>query len=297
MKLGNNKMKYFVIFSLVLTGFSVISIENAFGEKCLPIELEYKIDGGVVTELCKSDTNIQVNAKIQASDKGKLIIEIPKNVVYSLSGLNCELGELFVLMNGYEILPDNVTDGKNHNIITISFQEGNHTLAFVGSTILPKPGPSDYCGIVMGYDSLYLPPKFQEKKEVSLKHIRCNDGLVVLAKYDGSPACVKPETKEKLIERGWTIADEVGAKEAISLIKKQYPQLQDFPSNNLPPKVIRVEKSSSGVYLIFETQGSGIPIIEARCFFVDNENTITVIGQYKPEIGDMKTNISFQTCN
>ena len=31
----------------------------------------------------------------------------------------------------------------------------------------------------------------------------CRPGFVIIFKYDGSPACVKPSTAEKLLERGW----------------------------------------------------------------------------------------------
>lgn len=95
----------------------------------------------------------------------------------------------------------------------------------------------------------------------------------------------------------FTISDHVGEKEAIFLIKKQYPQLHDFPSNDLPPKIIRVEKSNNGWYVIFETQGSGIPLIEAECFFVDNSKTVTLVGKYKPQGINMTSNISFKTCS
>jgi serpin B len=38
-----------------------------------------------------------------------------------------------------------------------------------------------------------------------LPHVECQKGLELIFKAsDGSPACVKPETKQKLIERGWT---------------------------------------------------------------------------------------------
>lgn len=84
--------------------------------------------------------------------------------------------------------------------------------------------------------------------------------------------------------------------EAISLIKKQYPQLQDFPNDKLPSKIILVEKVIDGWYVIFETLGSGIPILEAECFFVDNSNTVIQIGHYK-HTGGMETNISFKTCS
>ncbi len=48
-----------------------------------------------------------------------------------------------------------------------------------------------------------LSPLKQIKSGVSVDEIQCKESLVLLTKHDGSPACVKPETKEKLIERGW----------------------------------------------------------------------------------------------
>jgi len=49
-----------------------------------------------------------------------------------------------------------------------------------------------------------LPPLKQVKLGVE---ISCKPDLVLITKYDGAPACVKPETREKLIERGWTLED------------------------------------------------------------------------------------------
>jgi len=49
-----------------------------------------------------------------------------------------------------------------------------------------------------------LPPLKQVKLGVE---ISCKSELVLITKYDGSPACVKPQTREKLIERGWALED------------------------------------------------------------------------------------------
>jgi len=46
-------------------------------------------------------------------------------------------------------------------------------------------------------------PLKQFKSGISIDEIRCRENLVLIQKYDGSPACVKPITKQKLIERGW----------------------------------------------------------------------------------------------
>jgi len=51
------------------------------------------------------------------------------------------------------------------------------------------------------------PPLKQFKDGIDPSVIHCNDKLVLIQKYDGAPACVKPETKEKLIERGWARSD------------------------------------------------------------------------------------------
>lgn len=53
-------------------------------------------------------------------------------------------------------------------------------------------------------DHPYLSPLMQIKGGTLAENIHCNPNLVLVIKYDGSPACVNPETKEKLVKRGWT---------------------------------------------------------------------------------------------
>ena len=49
-----------------------------------------------------------------------------------------------------------------------------------------------------------LPPLKQVKLGIEPS---CKPDLVLITKYNGSPACVKAETREKLIERGWSIEE------------------------------------------------------------------------------------------
>ena len=46
-------------------------------------------------------------------------------------------------------------------------------------------------------------PSNQFNSGVPLNEIQCKENLVLIQKYDGTPACVSPETKQKLTERGW----------------------------------------------------------------------------------------------
>lgn len=50
-------------------------------------------------------------------------------------------------------------------------------------------------------------PLKQFKSGVSISEIQCKETLLLIKKYDGTPACVTSETKEKLIERGWIAKD------------------------------------------------------------------------------------------
>jgi hypothetical protein len=57
-----------------------------------------------------------------------------------------------------------------------------------------------------------LTPLVQLEFGANPNEIKCKENLVLIQKYDGTPACVTPETKEKLIERGWvktTILQEI----------------------------------------------------------------------------------------
>jgi len=50
----------------------------------------------------------------------------------------------------------------------------------------------------------YLSPLQQFKSGILVDQIKCNDGLILVLKTsDETPACVKLDTKIKLIERGW----------------------------------------------------------------------------------------------
>lgn len=49
-------------------------------------------------------------------------------------------------------------------------------------------------------------PLKQIKSRIAIDEIQCRENLVLVQKYDGSPACVTEPTKEKLVGRGWTHA-------------------------------------------------------------------------------------------
>ena len=74
--------------------------------------------------------------------------------------------------------------------------------------------------------------------------------------------------------------------EAISLLKAAYSEYKNYPNDNLPPQSIQTKQASSGWYIAFVQEGSGRPILEAKCFLVTDNKTITSIGVYLPKVGE-----------
>ena len=80
--------------------------------------------------------------------------------------------------------------------------------------------------------------------------------------------------------------------EAISLLKAAYPEFKNYPNDNLPPQSIQTKQASNGWYVAFVQEGSGRPILEAKCFLVGDDKTITSIGEYVPRVGEDRYDLS-----
>jgi hypothetical protein len=80
--------------------------------------------------------------------------------------------------------------------------------------------------------------------------------------------------------------------EAISLIKAAYPEFKNYPNDNLPPQSIQTKQNSAGWYVAFVQEGSGRPILEAKCFLVKDNRSVTVIGEYVPKVGEDRFDLS-----
>jgi hypothetical protein len=107
--------------------------------------------------------------------------------------------------------------------------------------------------------------------------------------FIGAPA--QKDSRQK------TVPVTISEKTAIALIQSRYTDLQSYPSDQLPPKSITTEKATNGWYVAFVQEGSGRPIISAKCFFVSTDKKITANGEYAPQVGDDSTaEFSPKTC-
>ena len=80
--------------------------------------------------------------------------------------------------------------------------------------------------------------------------------------------------------------------EAISLLKAAHPEFKNYPNDNLPPQSIQTQHASNGWYIAFVQEGSGRPILEAKCFLVTDDKTITNIGEYAPKVSEDRFDLS-----
>lgn len=67
-------------------------------------------------------------------------------------------------------------------------------------------------------------------------------------------------------------------REAVRLVQENYPDLNKYPADTFPVRSIRTERSSDGWYVAFIQEGSGVPIISARCYHVGNDRNVTLTG-------------------
>lgn len=101
--------------------------------------------------------------------------------------------------------------------------------------------------------------------------------LIVVAgiiKFNPSDSDIITIKEEKIVSPIDKLAEKIDESQAIKLIKDRYLELGDYPNNNFPIRSIKTEKSNDGWYVAFVTEGSGVPIINAKCFEVKNDKSI-----------------------
>ncbi|QQR64499.1 hypothetical protein IPH92_02940 [Candidatus Kaiserbacteria bacterium] len=89
----------------------------------------------------------------------------------------------------------------------------------------------------------------------------------------------------------------LGEKEALDAILVQYPQLAVYQTTDLPPSSIESKQSRDGWYFGFIQRGSGVPgILDAKCYYLKNDRTITLLGEYKRGNSSAVDFIDLETC-
>ncbi len=143
--------------------------------------------------------------------KGNDILEIKVPKIYQ------EGPGPFILKNGEEIAPVTETSDDCFYYFNIESKvRETIEVAFAG-----WPGTEK----VKGCETFTVSPLQEFKLGIPVDKIQCREPLTIITKLDGLPACVKEQTKQKLIERGWAL-DKSSISQIIDYLK-QKPRIID----------------------------------------------------------------------
>lgn len=124
--------KYFVVsFLFILVSFSMINYP-AFATTIEKDQLEYEITGAVVASIEADETFTSLVINLDASDKSKLTIDIPRGFMDSKIGSADD--HFFVLVDNQEVIPQETkTDQKR--TLSVSFEQNSETVEIIGTSM------------------------------------------------------------------------------------------------------------------------------------------------------------------
>ena len=164
-------------------------------------KIRYNVEGGKVLKIVYDNKIANILVNIDSQTKGTLHITIPRNLPVTNSGN--EESFPFIIVDGEETQFVEEKD-ECYRIFSIPFEKGNQEIELIGS--LFGPAAIRPYGLKVPEECTITPsPRLQiEMNGVPFEQIKCDKELELIFKRTNSfPVCVKPETKTKLIERGW----------------------------------------------------------------------------------------------
>lgn len=197
-------MKYSVIFFFLLVVFSSISMSSANAEEILilvenEVRKVYYTGENIVSV---SFNHRSASVIFEAGGDARLEVKAPKVYKHFDPGL-------VILRNGLEVDAIRESDECFYYLTFETEKSEKIEIVFAHWPEFPE--------VVENCETFAVSPPKQISLGASPKEVQCQKELVLITKSsDGSPACVKPETKQKLIERGWakpvTIENASGSK-------------------------------------------------------------------------------------
>ena len=243
-------MKYFVIF-LVLIGFVgiVFAEETDFCPSGNPVIFNHTITNGKINSMCLDYGANAIILEINTTQNGSLTIDVPRKAINPT--VTCEKDDdFFIIIDGKEVNYTEIKSTDKFRRLSFSFTSDSHEAEIIGINVGFQPSN---CAYLYEYDRINISPLLQTKLGISSQNVICEIYLELIQKYDGTPACVKEKTKQKLIERGWigSTTFENLDKSEITSRAEQLPEVQLF-LEKYPDVKIKVDLDRSQVKYVEE---------------------------------------------
>lgn len=199
-------LKLLVFAALAL--FAVIGMGSASAQSAEAPDLTPKYNAAAILE----PFELELNQNVTVS---------PDNITVRFSNVTsdsrCPSDVTCVWQGEVSIQVDVKKDGTDFESIILGTDDGvpifgNYLIQLLKVEPYPQSTleilPSDYVVTlaITKTDQVQVPSPLQQfKSGIAIDKIQCKDNLqLVIKASNSSPACVKPETREKLVERGWT---------------------------------------------------------------------------------------------
>lgn len=168
----------------------------------LVFDLSYNITNAILENVKVEYSNLIIS--ITASENGLLEIDIPKNLYYVQNNHDVD-NSLFMIVDGDEV--KGLETRKPCSITyLIPFNKNSKEIELIGTIAGTEPRvPFKSPRECLQESFEVLPPLKQISNGTMPEKVTCSEEFQLIFKAsDNSPACVKPESISKLIERGWT---------------------------------------------------------------------------------------------
>jgi len=205
-----------------LVFFSITGIPELFADEFTTYQITdeddvlYTItDENQILRIVKILDSSSLEIFIKAISDGNIAIKMPHDLIGVGWAPGCYEDDFFVIIDGEEAFPINDEFTVYDRIITIPFRQDDSKIEIVPGLVPESWMYFDKCmskqqssSVAEEQIEVFLPPLIQIKNGILPENVACNKGLEKIFKLDGSPACVKPSTAEKLIQRGWAAMPE-----------------------------------------------------------------------------------------
>lgn len=167
--------------------------------------IPYQISNASIEKMNLSCKTSSLLIYLQGTNDGNLTVSIPRQMLSPKAGYGD--ADFIVLLDKEEAKFEETEPYLGSRTLDISFTRDSKMIEIIATQWPESFEEYPTCVTVDSDESIYyrlLSPLKQLKSEIPVDEIRCKEELeLILKSSNGSPVCVKPETKQMLIERGW----------------------------------------------------------------------------------------------
>jgi hypothetical protein len=128
----------------------------------------------------------------------------------------------------------------------------------------------------------------QFKAGVKSDAISCKENHIMIKKYNGMSACVKPQTKEKLIQRGWAIEDST-----LQIKMAGEKEVRRGTTHTIEVQVLRGDNPIEGARVFIDIEDYGEDLIKEFDGYTNSRGIFVLSWEIPQSFDDVETLLAF----